>query len=71
MYGRLCQNARVILYLLYAQPIYKTTEVFTAGAWKHESAGRVLSGPQLGKPSDVRWIMSSHEGSFVFIIHPN
>ena len=24
-----------------------------------------------GKPSDVRQIMSSHEGSFVFIIHPN
>ena len=24
-----------------------------------------------GKPSDVRWIMSSHEGSFLFIIHPN
>ena len=38
--------------------------------WKHESIGRVLSGHQLGKPSDVRWIMSTHEGSFVFIIHP-
>ena len=24
---------------------------------------------QLGKPSDVRWIMSTHEGSFVFIIY--
>ena len=37
--------------------------------WKHESA---LSGPQLGKPlSDVRWIISTHEGSFVFIIHPS
>ena len=36
--------------------------------WKHESVGRVLSGHQLGKPSDVRWIMSTHEGSFVFII---
>ena len=37
--------------------------------WKHESVGRVLSGHQLGKPSDVRGIMSTHEGSFVFIIH--
>ena len=36
--------------------------------WKHES---VLSGPQLGKLSDVRWIISTHEGSFVFIIHPS
>ena len=33
-----------------------------------EFVGRVLSGHQLGKPSDVRRIMSSHEVSFVFII---
>ena len=38
--------------------------------WKHESVGRVLSGHQLGKPSDVRRILSTHESSFVFIIHP-
>ena len=42
-------------------------EVFTAGALE----GRVLSGRQLGGPSDVRWIMSSHGSGFVFIIHPN
>ena len=34
--------------------------------WKHESVGLVLSGHQLGKPSDVRQIMSTHEGSFVY-----
>ena len=38
--------------------------------WKHESVGRVHPGHQLGKRSDVRWIISAHEGSFVFIIHP-
>ena len=38
--------------------------------WKQESVGLVLSGYQLGKPSDERWIMSTHEGSFVFIILP-
>ena len=38
--------------------------------WKHESVGRVLAGHQLGKPSDVLRIISTHEGSFVFIIHP-
>ena len=38
--------------------------------WKHESVGRVLSRHQLGKLSDVRRIISTHEGSFVFIIHP-
>ena len=45
-------------------------QYFTASAWNHESIGRVLSEHQLGKPNDVRRIMSSHEGSFVFIIHP-
>ena len=39
--------------------------------WKHESVGQVPSGHQLGKPSDVRWIILTHEGSFVFIIHPS
>ena len=39
-------------------------------SWKHESEGRVLSGHQLRKPSDVLLIMSTHKGSFVFIIHP-
>ena len=39
-------------------------EVFTAGALEE----RVLSGHQLGKPSDVRRILSTNEGSFVFII---
>ena len=29
-----------------------------------------LSGHQQGKLSDVRQIISTHEGSFVFIIHP-
>ena len=29
--------------------------------WKHESVGRLLSGHQLGKPSDVRQIISTHE----------
>ena len=38
--------------------------------WKHESVGLVLSGHQLRKPSDVFRIISTHEGSFVFIIHP-
>ena len=38
--------------------------------WKHESVEGVLSGHQLGKPSDVRQIISTHEGSFVFTIHP-
>ena len=32
--------------------------------------GRMLSGHQLGKPSDVLQIISTHEGSCVFIIHP-
>ena len=61
--------------------IYKTSRVcwynplyimrfFQLVPWKHESVGRVLSGHQLGKPSDVRRIISTHEGSFVFIIHP-
>ena len=36
-----------------------------------ESVRRVLSGRQLGKPSDVLRIMSTLEASFVFIIHPN
>ena len=31
---------------------------------KQGSVGLVLSGHQLGKPSDVRWIISTHEGSF-------
>ena len=31
--------------------------------WKQESIGRVLSGHQLGKPSDVQRIMSTHSGS--------
>ena len=38
--------------------------------WKHKSVGAVLSGHQLGKPSDIRLIMSTQKGSFVFIIHP-
>ena len=61
--------------------IYKTTRVcwydplyilrfYQLVPWKHEYLGRVLSGHQLGKPSDVRRIISTHEGSFVFIIHP-
>ena len=29
--------------------------------WKHESVRRVLSEHQLGKPSDVRRIMSTHD----------
>ena len=37
--------------------------------WKHESVGRVLSGHQLLKQSDVRCNISTHVGSFVFIIH--
>ena len=39
--------------------------------WKLESVERVLLGHQLGRPSDVPWIMSTHGGSFVFIIHPS
>ena len=34
--------------------------------WKHESVGRVLSGHQLGEPSDVRQIISTHSGGFVY-----
>ena len=45
-------------------------EVFTAGALEARVRRRVLSGHQLGKPSNVRWIITTHEGSFVFIIHP-
>ena len=36
--------------------------------WKHKSVRQVLSGHQLEKTSDLRWIMSTNEGSFVFII---
>ena len=43
-------------------------EVFTAGALEERIVERVLSGHQLGKPSDVHWIISTQEGSFVFII---
>ena len=32
--------------------------------------GRVVSGHQLGKPSDVPQILLTYEGNFVFIIHP-
>ena len=35
--------------------------------WKHESVGRVLSGHQLRKPSDVRQIISTHEGSLYLL----
>ena len=35
--------------------------------WKHESVERVLSEHQLGKPSDVRPIMSSNEGSLYLL----
>ena len=35
--------------------------------WKHESTGRVLSRHQLGKPSDVHQIMSTHEGSLYLL----
>ena len=46
-----------------ADIIRRTLRGFTAGALEaHESVGRVLL-------SDVRGIMSTHEGSFVFIIH--
>ena len=38
--------------------------------WKHESVGWVLPEPQLGKPRDVRWIISTQKGSFVFVV-PN
>ena len=50
----------------YVHIIHRTSHGFQAGA----SVGRVLSGHQLGKPSDVWWIMSRNMGSFVFIIHP-
>ena len=42
-------------------------KVFTAGALE---SGRVLSGYQMGKPSDVRQTMSTYKASLVFIIHP-
>ena len=45
-------------------------EVFSAGALKARVRRTSVSGHQLGKPSNVRWIISTHEGSFVFIIHP-
>ena len=44
-------------------------KVFTAGALEVR-ARRVLSGHPLGKPNDVLRIISTHEGSFIFIIHP-
>ena len=34
--------------------------------WKHESVGRVLSEHQLGKPSEVLWIVS-HKGSLYLL----
>ena len=43
-------------------------EVFTAGALEAQSVGRMLSRHQLGEPSDVRRIIPTHVGSFVFII---
>ena len=43
-----------------------------SGGWVSRGMGVpvTLSGHQLGKASDVWWIISTHEGSFVFIIHP-
>ena len=52
-------------------PRFQESTRFKWWALTAESVGRVLSEHQLGKPSDVRRIMSSHEGSFVFIIQPN
>ena len=45
-------------------------EVFTAGALEARVHRTSAFRAPAGKPSDVRWIMSTHEGSFVFIIHP-
>ena len=39
------------------------------GVLEAQSIGRLFSGHQLGKPSDVRQIMSTHKSSLVFIIH--
>ena len=48
--------------LIYSSYIMRYSQLVP---WKHESVGH-----QQVKPNDVRRIMSTHEGSFVFIIHP-
>ena len=56
---------------LFLRFVAKTsTALVTAGALEARVHRTSVSGNQLGKPSDVQWIMSTHEGSFVFIIHP-
>ena len=54
----------VDIIMRFSQLVLVHHEAFTAGAWKHESKCGVLSEHQLRKPSDVRRIMSSYEGSF-------
>ena len=82
MYNSFCAcviNLMCTLKLLLGK-LYKTIRVYWYNPpyimrfsqlvpWKHEFVGRVFSGHQLGKPSDVWWIISTHESSFVFIIH--
>ena len=75
--GNQCDEFIICIILIYTKPpecvdknppyIMRFSQLVL---WKHESVGRVLSGHQQGKPSDVRWIISTLEGSFVFIIHP-